>query len=167
VGRGKTIIDEMLGEGRAVVASKRGATMQELCIEFAKRTGSEVCMVTLHRAIKRAGIDRVRTRATRAAPQPRRYEYIEVHRAPLSVADQYARSLTDAEWALAADLFELPKGSRGRPGKYQRRAMVDACCYVLRTGCAWTMLPKSFPPWLTVHKSFSRWAAQGKFETLQ
>ena len=45
--------------------------------------------------------------------------------------------------------------------------MVDACCYVLRTGCSWTMLPKSFPPWLTVHKSFSRWAAQGKFEVLQ
>jgi putative transposase len=68
---------------------------------------------------------------------------------------------------LAADLFERPEGSRGRPAKYERRAMVDACCYVLRTGCSWTMLPKSFPPWLTVHKSFSRWAAQGKFEDLQ
>jgi transposase len=45
--------------------------------------------------------------------------------------------------------------------------MVDACCYVLRTGCAWTQLPKCFPPWLAVHKSFSRWAAQGKFERLQ
>ncbi len=29
------------------------------------------------------------------------------------------------------------------------------------------MLPKSFPPWLTVHKAFSRWALQGKFEQLQ
>jgi len=56
---------------------------------------------------------------------------------------------------------------RGRPAKYARRAMVDACCYVLRTGCAWTLLPKSFPPWLAVHKAFSRWAAQGKFEQLQ
>ena len=26
--------------------------------------------------------------------------------------------------------------------------MVDACCYVLHTGCQWVMLPKSFPPWL-------------------
>lgn len=167
MGRNKTISEDMLDEVRAVVASKRGATMQELCDEFAKRSGIEVCTVTLHRAIKRAGLERIKTRETRAAPQPRRYGYTEAHRAQPSAVEQYASSLTDAEWALAADLFEQPEGSRGRPAKYGRRTMVDACCYVLRTGCAWTMLPKSFPPWLTVHKSFSRWAAQGKFEELQ
>jgi transposase len=43
--------------------------------------------------------------------------------------------------------------------------MVDAC-YVLRTGCAWTQLPKCFPSWLAVHKSYSRWAAHGKFKNL-
>jgi len=167
VARNKTITDAMLEDVRAVVASKRGATMQELCDEFAKRTGIQVCTVTLHRAIKRAGLERVKTREARAAPQPRRYGYTQTHRTPPSAADQYASSLTDAEWALAADLFELPEGSRGRPAKYGRRMMIDACCYVLRTGCAWTLLPKSFPPWLAVHKSFSRWAAQGKFEALQ
>ena len=113
------------------------------------------------------GLGRRATRGTRAAPQARRYGYTAAHRTPAAEADRYASSLTDAEWTLAADLFELPEGSRGRPAKYDRRAMVDACCYVLRTGCSWTMLPKSFPPWLTVHKSFSRWAAQGKFEALQ
>ncbi|WP_375136229.1 transposase [Sphaerotilus natans] len=29
---------------------------------------------------------------------------------------------------------------------------------MLRTGCAWRLLPKSFPAWPTVYKSFSRWA---------
>lgn len=167
MGRNKTISDEMLDDVRAVVAAKRGATMQELCDEFAKRTGIEVCTVTLHRAIKRAGLERIKTRETRAAAQPRRYGYSTAHRAPPSTADEYASSLTDAEWALAADLFAPLEGGRGRPAKYERRTMVNACCYVLRTGCAWTMLPKSFPPWLAVHKSFSRWAAQGKFEELQ
>ena len=38
---------------------------------------------------------------------------------------------------------------------------------MLRSGCAWRLLPTSFPPWLAVHKTFSRWAAQGKFEQLQ
>jgi transposase len=32
--------------------------------------------------------------------------------------------------------------------------MVDACCYALRTGCAWRLLPKSFPPWQAVYMSF-------------
>lgn len=165
--RPKTITDDLLGQVRDTVAAKRGATMQELCDEFARRTGITVCTVTMHRAIKRAGLERIKTRQTRAASQPKRYGYTPAHRTAPSATDQYASSLTDAEWALAADLFELPEGSRGRPSKYPRRTMVDACCYVLRTGCAWTMLPKSFPPWLAVHKSFSRWAAQGKFEQLQ
>lgn len=165
--RPNAITDEMLDDVRAVVAARRGATMQELCDDFARRTGLKVCTVTLHRALKRAGLERKTTRQERAASQHKRYGYTEAHRTPASEADRYASSLTDAEWKLAADLFELAEGSRGRPAKYDRRAMVDACCYVLRTGCAWTMLPKSFPPWLTVHKSFSRWAAQGKFEALQ
>lgn len=143
--RPKTITDTLLGEVRGIVTAKRGATMQELCDAFAERTGITVCTVTMHRAIKRAGLERTDTRQTRAASQPKRYGYTQAHRTAPSAADQYASSLTDAEWALAADLFELPEGSRGRPCKYERRSMVDACCYVLRTGCAWTMLPKSFP----------------------
>ena len=72
--------------------------------------------------------------------------------------------LTDAEWALVADLFERD-GRPGTPPRYERRLMVNACCYALRTGCAWRLLPKSFPPWQAVYKSFSRWAVAGVFET--
>ncbi len=165
-GRPPTISDERLVDVRAVAAARRGATMQELCDEFSRRTGITVCTVTMHRALIRAGLKRTATRQERAAPQGKRFGYTQAHRKPAQ-ADRYASCLTDAEWALAADLFEQSEGARGRPAKYERRAMVDACCYVLRTGCAWTMLPKSFPPWLAVHKSFSRWAEQGKFELLQ
>lgn len=165
-GRPPTISDERLADVRAVVAARRGATVQDLCDEFARRTGITVCTVTMHRALIRAGLKRSPTREERAAPQAKRFGYTQAHRRP-SEADRYASCLTDAEWALAADLFEHSEGARGRPAKYDRRTMVDACCYVLRTGCAWTMLPKSFPPWLAVHKSFSRWAEQGKFELLQ
>lgn len=165
-GRPQAISDEHLADVRAVAAARRGATVQELCDEFSRRTGITVCTVTMHRALIRAGLKRTATRQERAAPQAERFGYTQAHRKP-SQADRYASCLTDAEWALAADLFEQPEGARGRPAKYERRAMVDACCYVLRTGCAWTMLPKSFPPWLAVHKSFSRWAEQGKFELLQ
>ena len=73
--------------------------------------------------------------------------------------------LTEAEWALVADLFER-RGGRGKPAEHARKHMVDACCYVVRTGCAWRLLPKSFPPWRGVYKAFSRWAAAGTFESV-
>jgi putative transposase len=44
--------------------------------------------------------------------------------------------------------------------------MVNACCYALRTGCAWRLLPKTFPPWQATYKAFSRWAAAGVFEAM-
>ena len=73
--------------------------------------------------------------------------------------------LTDAEWALVANLFERG-GQRGAPPRFARRLMVSACCYALRTGCAWRLLPKSFPPWQAVYKSFKRWAEAGTFEAM-
>jgi putative transposase len=41
--------------------------------------------------------------------------------------------------------------------------MVDACCYVVLTGCSWRMLPSDFPDWDNVYKTFRRWSKQGKF----
>lgn len=52
------------------------------------------------------------------------------------------------------------------PPKYPRRLLIDACCYVVRTGCAWRMLPKEFPAWQNVYRTFRRWVEQGKFEQM-
>jgi len=73
--------------------------------------------------------------------------------------------LADAQWALVADLFERD-GQRGAPPRFARRHMANACCYVLRTGCAWRLLPKTFAHWQATCKAFSRWAAAGVFETM-
>ncbi len=75
----------------------------------------------------------------------------------------YSCCLTDTEWTRVADLFEHPAGGRGMPPRLDRHTLADACCYVLRTGCAWRLLPKRS----TVYKSFSRWPAQGAFEAMQ
>lgn len=153
---------------RSMVQTHRAATLGDLCRLWQERTDVALCTVTMRRALLRAGLQRqvVGSAAPeQAEAKPKRYGYNDSHRA-VADASSYPSCLTDAEWALAIDLFELPAGSRGRPGKYPRRAMVDACCYVLRGGISWRMLPKSFPPWAAVHKAFSRWAAQGKFETL-
>jgi transposase len=166
-GRPASIQGKHLEGLRGLVEAMPSATLEELCTEFHRRTGVKVCTLTLYRTLRRAGLQRRVPPPEPAAPsavEPR-YGYNPAHRRE-GESDKYSSCLTDAEWALAADLFELPSGRRGRPAKYERRSMVDACCYVLRTGCAWAMLPKSFPPWRSVHKSFSRWATQGKFEQL-
>lgn len=168
MGRGHAIGSEQLAALRAVVEDNRAATLEDLCRRWAERSGVRVCTLTMRQALRRAGLKREQVKPSEPSTHgdaPRRYGYNASHRRAED-PDKYASCLTDAEWELAADLFELAPGGRGRPSVYSKRSMVDACCYVLRGGSSWRMLPKSFPPWLAVHRAFLRWAAQGKFEQL-
>ena len=72
----------------------------------------------------------------------------------------YPSDLSDAEWALLAPLLPPPKPT-GRPRKWPDRLIADAVFYVLRSGCAWRMLPREFPPWPTVFSRFRRWRLDG------
>lgn len=67
---------------------------------------------------------------------------------------RYPSDLSDDEWRLLEPLF--PPSRRGRPPKWPRRLLADAIFYVIRSGCAWRMLPRDFPPWRTVHAHFRR-----------
>ena len=73
---------------------------------------------------------------------------------------RYPSDLSDAEWALLAPLLPLAKRT-GRPRKWSDRLIADAVFYVLRSACAWRMLPDSFPPWSTVFSCFRRWRLDG------
>jgi len=56
----------------------------------------------------------------------------------------YPSDLTDEEWAILEQL--LPRSSRrGRPRTRPARRVLDAVFYVLRSGCAWRLLPHDFP----------------------
>jgi transposase len=44
--------------------------------------------------------------------------------------------------------------------------MLEALFYVVRTGCAWRLLPHEFPPWQTVYHYFRQWRLDGRWETL-
>jgi putative transposase len=72
----------------------------------------------------------------------------------------YPSDLSDTEWALLAPLLPPPKPT-GRPRKWPDRLIADAVFYVLRSGCAWRMLPHEFPPWPTVFSRFRRWRLDG------
>src|SRR5919199_1532950 len=49
----------------------------------------------------------------------------------------------------------------GRPRKWPDRLIADAIFYILRSGCAWRMLPREFLPWSTVFARFRRWRLDG------
>jgi transposase len=158
---------------REIVAEFPLATVPEVSKALAERTGLKVHRVTLYRMISAAGIerDRGRDRETEReavshadSVRQQRYGYTEAHRAT-APEQTYPSCLSDIEWARVADIFETD-GGRGTPPRYTRRMLVDACCYVVRTGCPWRLLPKDFPPWQNVYRTFRRWSAQGKFERM-
>jgi putative transposase len=78
---------------------------------------------------------------------------------------RYGSDLTDAEWTIIA-LFMPPPAKTGRPREWSMREIMNAIFYVLRSGCAWRMLPKCFPPMTTVYGWFLRFRREGLFETI-
>ena len=72
----------------------------------------------------------------------------------------YSTDLTDAEWRILEPLVPAVKPG-GRPAKYSRREVVNAIRYVLRTGCAWRLLPHDLPPWQLVYHYFWVWRRDG------
>ena len=64
---------------------------------------------------------------------------------------------------MLAPLLPPPK-RLGRPARVERREVVNAILYVLRTGCQWRYLPEGCPNWNTVYWYFVRWTDDGTWE---
>lgn len=71
-----------------------------------------------------------------------------------SARKSYTTDLTDDQWELIAP-FVLPETGGGRPRTTNVREVVNAILYLLRTGCAWELIPKDFPPSGTVYDYFA------------
>ncbi|MDQ3755982.1 MAG: IS5 family transposase [Acidobacteriota bacterium] len=72
----------------------------------------------------------------------------------------YPTDLSDAEWKRLAPLIPKPKTGGRRP-KYDRREILNAILYVVRSGVAWRLLPHDFPSWRIVYHYFRLWRLQG------
>ena len=77
----------------------------------------------------------------------------------------YSSDLTDKQWEILRPLIPLPSKD-GRPATVERRELVNAILYVLRSGCPWRLLPHEFPAWGTVSYSFRRWQDEGVWEQI-
>jgi putative transposase len=78
--------------------------------------------------------------------------------------ESYSTDLTDAEWSALAPHLPAPKAG-GRPRRHSVREILNAICYLLRSGCAWRLLPHALPPWKTVSHYFRLWRMQGLWTT--
>src|SRR5271165_2706910 len=79
---------------------------------------------------------------------------------------RYPSDLTDLQWDNIEHLFPRGSGKGGRPRTYPVRDMVNAICYLARSGCTWRMLPHDLPPWKTVSYYFYTWRDQGVWEDI-
>jgi len=79
------------------------------------------------------------------------------------MSQEYSTDLSDAQWDRVRPFVEK---SFGRPAQIERRRIVNAILYILRTGCQWRMLPCEFPHWSTVHSCYWRWRRDGTLERL-
>ena len=77
----------------------------------------------------------------------------------------YPTDLNDTEWSILGSL--IPSGKLGgRPRDVDMREVVNGILYVVRTGCAWRMLPHDLPNWATVYGYFNRWSKDGTWERI-
>src|SRR5215216_80559 len=76
---------------------------------------------------------------------------------------RYPTDLSDAEWSYIEPHLPTPRAP-GRPRRHSLREILDAIFYIVRSGCAWRLLPHEFPPWKTVHHYFRTWRIDGTWD---
>ena len=77
---------------------------------------------------------------------------------------KYSSDVTNRQWQLLRQL--LPRRSNLGRRPIDRRRVVNAILYVVRTGCQWRMLPKDFPNWNTVYGIFWKWRNVGTWQKI-
>src|SRR5829696_4880311 len=79
---------------------------------------------------------------------------------------RYPTDLSDAECSYIEPHLPTPRAA-GRPRRHSLREILEAIFYiVVRSGCAWRLLPHEFPPWKTVHHYFRIWRIHGIWKKL-
>ncbi len=54
----------------------------------------------------------------------------------------------------------------GRPPRHDRRLVLNAIFYVVRSGCAWRLLPHDLPPWRLGYYYFAKWRESGLWQEI-
>ena len=133
-----------------VVRERPSLALEDVVDAFRRASGVTIAAETVSKYLREAGFERVlRARASEAggersvplvtqppgAPKTeKRYGFGAAHRDE-GDALRCPSSLTEVECEAVKHIFD-PPGKTGRPPTYSCRLMLDACVYVLRSGCS-------------------------------
>jgi putative transposase len=78
----------------------------------------------------------------------------------------YQTDLNDKQWNLIEPLLPEKRSKRGRPRTWLMREIWNAIFYVVRSGCAWRLMPHDLPPWQTVYGYYWQWRKDGTWEKI-
>lgn len=82
----------------------------------------------------------------------------------MKVSRKYPSDTTFSQWEYLAKFLPLPSRLGRKP--IDRRRILDAIFYVVRSGCQWRMLPLDFPCWSTVYGVFRQWRLAGIWQRI-
>lgn len=77
----------------------------------------------------------------------------------------YGSDLNDDQWNAIAPLIP-PAKPGGRPRTVDMREILNAIFYVVRSGCAWRLLPHDMPVWSTVYDYFRQFRKAGVWQCI-
>lgn len=77
----------------------------------------------------------------------------------------YLSDLTDAQWRRIKPLIP-PAKPGGRPRTVNMREILNGIWYVLRSGCAWRLMPHDLPSWSTVYDYFRKFRQSGVWQLI-
>ena len=78
---------------------------------------------------------------------------------------EYPTDLTEDQMNLLEKFLPAPS-KKGRPISWSYYEIICAILYIVRSGCAWRLLPHDFPPWQTVYYHFNKWKKTGVWKDI-
>ena len=73
--------------------------------------------------------------------------------------------LTDEQWHILEPLLPKRTSTRGRPRADDRQTL-NGILYVLKTGCAWEDMPRTYGSPTTCWRRLQRWSVDGTWERI-
>jgi putative transposase len=78
----------------------------------------------------------------------------------------YQTDLNDKQCDLIEPLLPSKHSKRGRPRQWPMREILNAIFYIVRSGCAWRLMPHDLPPWQTVYGYYRQWRNEETWEKI-
>ena len=77
----------------------------------------------------------------------------------------YPSDLSDAQWKLLEPHIP-PAKPGGRPRSVDMREVLNGILYVVRSGCAWRLMPHDLPRWSTVYDYLRKFRKTGLWQRI-